>query len=475
MAYRYGNREQMTLLPSSIEEYVGANDPVRAYNAFVEALDFRELGVELDSHKVGNSSYDPKGMLKLIVYGYSYGQRGSRKLERETHHNLSFIWLMGGLRPDHKTISEFRRKNKKAIGKVLKQCARLCVKLDLIEGNTLFIDGSKIRANAGIKNSWTKQRCEKALKKVDKRIEAILNECEKVDKQEENQASFVKMREELEDKKVLKSKVETILKELKEGEEKSINTTDKECVKVKGRQGIHAGYNAQSVVDEKHGLIVHTDVVSESNDLHQFAEQVDQANKNLDKKCLVACADSGYSDTDELKKVADQEIKVIVPSPKQVSKKALSPFDRENFQYDSEQDCYICPEGNILKYSCTHKTRKRREYQIKSSKLCKECRHFGVCTISKNGRKITQLLNEDIRHRFESEYNKPESQQIYKLRQEKVELPFGHIKRNLKVDAFLLRGREGAKAEMSILASCFNMARMITILGVPLLMEKLAA
>tara|TARA_B100002003_G_scaffold214537_1_gene212842 strand:+ start:148 stop:477 length:330 start_codon:yes stop_codon:yes gene_type:complete len=109
MAYRYGNREQMTLLPSSIEEYVGVNDPVHAYNAFVEALDFRELGVELDSHKVGNSSYDPKGMLKLIVYGYSYGQRSSRKLERETHHNLSFIWLMGGLRPDHKTISEFCR------------------------------------------------------------------------------------------------------------------------------------------------------------------------------------------------------------------------------------------------------------------------------------------------------------------------------------------------------------------------------
>lgn len=167
-------------------------------------------------------------MLKLILYGYSYGQRGSRKLERATYHNLSFIWQMGGLRPDYKTISEFRRKSKKAIDRVLKQCARLCIKLGLIEGNTLFVDGSKIRAKAGINHTW--------------------------------------MREELEDKKVLKNKVETILKELKEGEKKSINTTDKECVKVKGRQGIHAGYNAQSVVDEKHGLIVHTDVVSYGND-----------------------------------------------------------------------------------------------------------------------------------------------------------------------------------------------------------------
>lgn len=473
MAYRYGNREQMTLLPSSIEEYVGANDPVRAYNAFVEALDFRELGIELDSRKVGNSSYYPKSMLKLMLYGYSYGQRGSRKLERATYHNLSFIWLMGGLRPDYKTISEFRRKNKKAIAKVLKQCARLCIKLGLIEGNTLFVDGSKIRANAGIKHTWTKERCEKALKKVDKRIESILMECEKVDTQEEDQASFVKMREELEDKKVLKNKVETILKELKEGEKKSINTTDRECAKVKGRQGIHAGYNVQSVVDEKHGLIVNTDVVSESNDLHQFAEQIDLANKILEKKCSVACADSGYSDTDELKKIVDQEIKVVVPSPKQASKKGLSAFDRENFQFDSEQDCYICPEGNVLKHSRTDNLKQRREYQITSSSLCKQCHHFGVCTTSKRGRKVTQLFNEGIRHQLESEYEQPESQEVYKLRQEKVELPFGHIKRNLKVDAFLMRGREGAKAEMSILGSCFNMARMITILGVPLLMEKL--
>ena len=155
MAYRYGNREQMTLFPQSIEEYVESDAPVRAYDAFVESLDFEELGIEVDPDKVGNPQYDPKSMLKLLIYGYSYGTRGSRKLERETHYNLSFIWLMGGLKPDHKTISEFRRKNKRTLKKVLRQCARLCIKLGIIEGNTLFVDSTKIRANASIKNSWT--------------------------------------------------------------------------------------------------------------------------------------------------------------------------------------------------------------------------------------------------------------------------------------------------------------------------------
>jgi transposase len=94
---------------------------VRAYDAFVEALDFNALGIALNPDNVGNSEYDPKAMLKLLVYGYSYGVKSSRKLERETHDNLSFIWIMGGLKPDHKTIAEFRRSNKQALQKILQQ------------------------------------------------------------------------------------------------------------------------------------------------------------------------------------------------------------------------------------------------------------------------------------------------------------------------------------------------------------------
>lgn len=151
MAYRYGERHQMDLLPPSVESYVSTDDPVRAYDAFVDAMDFNELGIAIKPHQIGCPSYDPKAMLKLLVYGYSYGIRSSRKLERATLHNISFMWLMGGLKPDHKTIAEFRRNNKSGLKCVLKQCARLCLKLDLIAGNTLFVDGTLIRANASIK------------------------------------------------------------------------------------------------------------------------------------------------------------------------------------------------------------------------------------------------------------------------------------------------------------------------------------
>ncbi|NQT70598.1 MAG: transposase, partial [Desulfobacteraceae bacterium] len=242
MAYRFGNRHQMVLLPQSIEEYVAADDPVRAYDAFVEALDFNALGIDINPHKVGNAQYDPKAMAKLLVYGYSYGVKSSRKLERETHHNLAFIWLMGGLKPDHKTIAEFRRKNKNSIQQVLKQCARMCIKLDLIAGNVLFVDGTKIRANASASRTHEKVWYQQQLKKVDQRIEQLLQECEGVDQQEQQLDSFVTMDKKLSKTKALKITIQEVLSEFENSGRQKINQTDPDCANMHSIQGKHASY-----------------------------------------------------------------------------------------------------------------------------------------------------------------------------------------------------------------------------------------
>jgi transposase len=472
MAYRYGDRYQMNLFPQSIEDYVGPDDPVRAYDAFIEAIDLTKLGIALDDNHVGNPEYDPKAMLKLLVYGYSYGTRSSRKLERAVHHNVSFIWLMGGLRPDHKTISLFRMNNKKALANILKECAHLCIKLGLIEGNTLFVDGSKIRANASINNTWTKEKAAKCLKHIDQRINDILNECAAVDAQESNADSFVKLKEELNDKEALKSKIQNIMKELENEKKTSLNSTDPGCVKVKGRQGAHAGYNGQIVVDEKHGLIVHSDVVSDNTDVRQFAAQIEQANQSIKEEgsnahgCKNACGDAGYACTDELKKIDAEGIKVIVPSQKQAHDREPTAFSKEQFSYNATKDCYVCPAGNEIPRSHFSFAKNCTLYRFTDPKICAQCRHFGKCTTSKRGRAIIRLLEEETKIKLAQQYRLPFAQAIYRLRKQKVELPFGHIKRNLGVNAFLLRGLKGVKAEMSLLGTCFNIARMITLIGV---------
>ena len=475
MAYRYGNRYQLGLFPQSIEDYVAKEDPVRAYDAFVEALKFNALGIKIDPNQVGNSEYDPKAMLKLLVYGYSYGIKRSRKLERETHHNISFIWLMGGLKPDHKTIAEFRRNNKGALKKVLKQCARLCIKLDLIAGNILFVDGTKIRANASRSQTHDQAYYEQLLSEVDGRIEQLLEECEGIDQQEEGVGSCVAMEKELAKAERLKSKVGEALKAFEETGREQINLTDPDCALMHSIQGSHADYNVQGIVDDKHGLIVHADAVSETSDVNQFAHQIEQANEVLEEPCKVGCADGGYADTEELQKIDGQGIKVVVPSQRQALHGEEGPFSKSHFRYDQEQDCYWCPEGHRLSYVGTDKGSGKKHYQITSRKICQGCVHYGQCTEAKKGRKIIRLPLEEVKERLEAQYEEASSQEIYARRKARVEHPFGHIKRNLKTDAFLMRGREGVGAETSLLATCFNLTRMITILGVSGLIEKLMA
>lgn len=475
MAYKCGNRTQTTFLPSTIEDYVTKQDPVRVYDAFVDALDLKALGISLDP-KAGADEYFPRTMLKLLIYGYSYGIRSSRKLERACHHNLSFQWLMGGEKPDYRTIARFRSKYKEAIRDLLKQCVRLCMKLDLIEGNTLFTDGSKFRADASINNHWTKERCERHLGKIDKQIDQLLEDAEQLDAREDKEESMVKINKEIENKEKLIKKIKETLDLLEETKQKSMNSTDPDCVKASGRQGNHASYNVQSTVDEKHGLIVHAEAISQSNDSNQLHRQITEVTEVLDKKPENVCADAGYASTQDLKKI-DKDIKVVVPSTRQAQKEnkkhPVKEFDKEQFVYEKEKDEYICPEGKRLKYDgITCREPLQEGYKAKKED-CQQCPHYGICTTSKLGRKIVRLGDQVIKEEFEAIYASPEGQDIYKARKEKVELPFGHMKRNLGAGQFMLRGKLKVNAEVSILSTCFNIARMISILGIPRLILEL--
>jgi hypothetical protein len=226
-------------------------------------------------------------------------------------------------------------------------------------------------------------------------------------------------------------------------------------------------------VDDEQGLIVQAEAVSDPNDTLQFARQIDQANELLEEPCRVACADAGYSDTAGLEKIDEQGIKVIVPSQRQALHEPESPFSKSHFTYDQEQDCYVCPEGHRLRHSFTSRKKGKRQYRMEDKNFCLRCRHFGQCTRSRRGRNIIRLRNEEVKLKLEAQYAEASSQTIYQRRKARVEHPFGHIKRNLKTDSFLLRGKDGVQAETSLLATCFNMARMITLFGASLLMEKL--
>ena len=207
------------------------------------------------------------------------------------------------------------------------------------------------------------------------------------------------------------------------------------------------------------------DAVPDSSDVNQFENQITQAEELLDKECEVACADAGYADTDELEKIDERGTKVIVPSQRQALHNDEKPFSKSEFTYDKEKNCYYCPEGHKLTFIGKKHNGKKLDYRITDPKICKQCEHYGVCTKAKKGRKIVRLSNEEVREKLEQQYEQAESQEIYARRKSKVEHPFGHIKQNLGLKNFLLRGRDGVQAEIAIAATCFNIARMITIFG----------
>ena len=163
-------------------------------------------------------------------------------------------------------------------------CVKMCIKLDLIEGNVLFVDGSKFRANASISNTQTQKRCAEVIEKANNRIEKLIDECDKIDKDEKNCESFVKLHKKLCKEKSRLEKISKVWDELKASEKESINSVDAGSIKTKGRQGKHASYNVQLATDGKNGIIVSAGAILASNDYNQFTKQMENAEEIPGKK-----------------------------------------------------------------------------------------------------------------------------------------------------------------------------------------------
>jgi transposase len=180
------DRRQATLLPDTIEDYVGDENPVRVIDAFVEMLDLADLGFDgVIPEETGRPSYHPATMLKIYVYGYLNQVQSSRGLERECHRNLELIWLTGRLAPDFKTIADFRRDNGPAIRRVCAQFIALCRNLHLLDSASVAVDGSKFKAVNHRERNFTQDRLARRMAAIEGTIDRYLAELDRADHQHE--------------------------------------------------------------------------------------------------------------------------------------------------------------------------------------------------------------------------------------------------------------------------------------------------
>jgi transposase len=391
MSYIHGaNRHEVLCFPERLDDYIGEDNPVRFIDAFVDELDLAACGFHRAMPAAtGRPAYAPCDLLKLYLYGYLYRLRSSRRLEQETHRNIALLWLLKKLRPDHKTIADFRKNNLKPLRQVCRTFTLLCKKLDLFGAELIAIDGSKFRAVNAKERNFTKDKLTKLLAQIDERIETYLKELDRSDAQDDQgtvggahtEALAAKI-EALKQRQLL---YEGFQAQLLSRSQDQLSLTDPESRSMKrgkGR-GTEVCYNVQTAVDAKHKLIVACEVTNDPGDRDWFSPMALQAKEVLGDG-FDAVADVGYYYGHEVKTCLEAGITPYVPRPITSANEKLGLFSKDDFRYDQATDTYQCPAGALLtfRFDTVEHGRHIRYY---ATPACGGCPLKQQCTRSKGG------------------------------------------------------------------------------------------
>jgi transposase len=473
MGYIEGeDRKQTVLFPEVLDDYISEENAVRFIDVFIEGLDLSELGfLKAIPKETGRPPYDPGDLLRLYVYGYLNRTRSSRRLETEAGRNVELMWLMRKLRPDFKTIADFRKDNAQGIKKICREFTLWCKRLELFGGELVAIDGSKFGAVNSSKRNFTEKKLRRMLKEIDGKIDQYLKQLDQQDKQEAGQRGLSpeQLKEKIERYKERREQYEQLKSNLEQSGESQVSLTDPESRSMRVGHGVEVSYNVQIVVDHKHKLVVEHAVTNEVTDQGQLSTMAKKAQETLGVPTLEVVTDRGYYNGEEVKACEQSGMTVYVPKPNNSSNLKRGLFTKEDFIYESQKDCYRCPAGKELsyRYQTLEQGRQIRTYQISG---CKSCRLKSTCSINKKGiRAIKRWVDEAIMEAMARRL--AEHPEKVELRKCLVEHPFGTIKRAMNQGYFLMRGLSKVGAETSLTILAYNLRRVMNILGVKKMME----
>lgn len=463
------DRNQYTMM-SSIDDLVPTNHPVRILDQILESIveSNKERFEKKRSTGAGRPRYHSSTMLKLYLYGYFNGISSSRKLETETHRNKELIWLLGGLTPDHWTISNYRKENSEEIKFVTKKFREFLKKSGYIDLKKVAIDGSKVKAYTN-RDMLTIESLDKRLRGIDKKIEEYLTKLSDADKRDEildefedddNDSSASRYLDKIIE---LEEQVENLQKQksiLEKENRPRISPSDPESNLMKSRDGLLPSYNVQIVVDSKNKMIADSEVVDKVNDLSLLPEMIESVKEEYGESPEVGIADKGYYTPDLIESIEKKEegINLYVSVPK-----SRKDEDEIIFEYDEAKDEYICQEGQRLVLVQKNKKKHNSLTNAYQCSQCDGCKLREKCTTSKKGRMIHRYLNQEWRDQYKRKMeSKPGIQKMLE-RKALVEHPFGTIKYLMGKIPLLLRGIQKVNTEINLYATAYNLKRLINI------------
>jgi transposase len=467
------SRDQLVLFPTTLNEALSGDHPVRVIDAFVDSLDLAGLGFSrVKAEEMGRPPYAPGDLLKLYVYGYVNRVRSSRGLEREAGRNVEVMWLVGGLTPSFKTIADFRKDHPEAIGEACRAFILFCGQMSLLGGQVIAIDGTKVEAVASRKQVITPKGVEKTIAAIDRKIADHLAAMDEADREEEaastapvDKAAVGKALEALRAKR---EKARQQAETLEKRELSQLVVTEPEArLMHTARHGFQTAYNAQSAVDAEHKLIVAFDLTNEGNDHRQLYPMAMQAKEALGVEQVTVVSDGSYSNGEHGERCEETGITAIVPRAETVNPEGKAYFSRDRFIYDAASDSWQCPAGQTLTCREVVSSEHKKKYW---GAPCGECPLKAQCTRAAK-RMVVRHFYEDAR---EAMHQRAMSDPKWmNLRRETVEHPFGTLKWMMGYPRFLLRGLRKAKAELALCVMGYNLKRVINILGVAALLEAL--
>jgi transposase len=469
MHYISGSDRQQSEFFTRLDDMI----PAQHYGRLIDLLadcfvkENSSLFEEKGRLEVGRKAYHPSLLLKLYLYGYLNSISSSRKLERECHRNIEMMWLMTRLAPDHKTIADFRRQNGEAIRLVLLKFNQLLKDSGYIKGKIISIDGSKIRANAGMYID---------LSTIESRLVDLEAELTKymagLDHLDQTENELVEMEEQ---KVVMTQQVETLKQEIQQlqkqkavlenTEAKKLSLTDPDARIMQSRHGRHLSYNLQAVVDAENHMIVCSTITNLANDRNQLTPMVEQVERDLSVTPEKVIADAGYyvlNQIEHLEKERGIECFVPISHNQQQLREIEAGIE---FSYDSTQDIYTCSQGQELhpNYGIKRDRRRNTEAKIYQGVNCTGCPVKPSCTASEKGRSIARQSNQEWKDQYLLKMKSTEGKEKMRLRRMLSEHPFGTIKYWMGQIPLLTRGLRGVQTEVTIYTIAYNFRRWLSL------------
>ena len=452
---------QLMLYGQSVEDAVPKSCDVRAYRDLTECLDYACL--EAKCFERGCPPYPPEVMVRVLGYAYSKAIRSSRKIEQHLNYDVRFIWLAGGLKPDHNTIARFRKDNWQEFKDLFGQSVRVCCEAGLVSLNVVSTDGTKIRAAASKKQMYNEDRLEREMAAVEK----ILLDAEETDRLEDERdggSPDDRLPEHLQDSKERKARLEQIAKQLAASESKCVIASEPESRAMETSGGVRPAYNLQACVDADSQVIVAMDLTQAVNDYGQLPSMSGEVERVTGMSAATMLADGGYVDEETLRWTDQCSSNVLMPVSRhwrESRRDANDLFANRCFIPDDERDVLVCPVGRELTFRGQYRT-KAGGYRRYQARDCRSCSFYDQCVSkSLDGRRISVSVVEPQRAKIRQKLLSKEHRELYALRKQTVEPVFGQIKSNLQMSRFLLYGIKGAAAEASLMCMVHNVLKCV--------------